>query len=219
MASNTPATPALTAEQIFDNAYEASLPPETRALLATPEQEDRAKALAMKGFIIDAPIMIWGEGPWRAMTIRQSYGFTWVPSMLQPPIEMAPGIQVPGQIPYDPANPPAGSIKVSTDPADFPPWPVPVVAAPPSTPAAQILGKQIVGTSNWFYVGPAAQTWPDGKLWTDPSTRNSYSLHVVQVPFGASKWWELLKLSGLPTADQVVAALTPAPASIGGTPS
>ena len=51
--------------------------------------------------------MAWGWDPYLVMAMRASYGYTWVPSALQPAVQMAPGLATPGLIPYDPANPPS----------------------------------------------------------------------------------------------------------------
>ena len=95
----------------FDQIYWAHQPPETRALPTIDDETlrtARAIELAGKGFIVDVPIMIWLWDALKCMQIRQSYGYTWVPSALQPPIAIAPGMSVPGQPVYDPAHPPAG---------------------------------------------------------------------------------------------------------------
>jgi len=72
-----------------------------------------AGQLAAEGYKIDAPIMAWGWDPSSTMALRQEFGYTWVPSGYQSPIQEAPGMQLPGLTPYDPNNPPAGSIAVS----------------------------------------------------------------------------------------------------------
>ena len=108
----------------FDQAYWTSQPPEIRALpgIADPDQRAaRGAELAGKGFTIDAPIMIWSWDAYLVMTLRSNYGYTWVPSALQPAVNMAPGVSIPGAAPYDPAHPPAGSILVSTNAQDFRP--------------------------------------------------------------------------------------------------
>ena len=100
------------------DAYWATQPPAVQALRDIPNDSDRmnmAHDLAAKGYAIDVPIMVWGWDPLTTMMIRQSYGYTWVPSATQPNIVAGPGISFPGAQDYDPAHPPAGSIKVSTD--------------------------------------------------------------------------------------------------------
>ena len=71
-----------------------------------------ATQLAQQGYSIDVPIMVWGWDPQITTQLRQSMGYTWVPSALQQNIAVAPGITQGSQTPYDPAHPPAGSIMV-----------------------------------------------------------------------------------------------------------
>jgi hypothetical protein len=115
----------------FDNAYWASKDPAVAALRPMTDPTARATAafqLAQAGEIIDKNIDALGMSPYLMMLQRQAVdGDVWVPSGLQ------------GQ----PTNPqdmqkgpvPAGAIKVSTDPADFPPFapappPIPVSTSP-----------------------------------------------------------------------------------------
>lgn len=99
------------------DAYWATQPPEVQALRRTSDEERGSMAadLAAKGFAIDVPIMLWGWDPLVVMTARQTAGYTWVPSALQPPVAVGPGLNFPGLASYDPKTPPPGSIKVSTD--------------------------------------------------------------------------------------------------------
>ena len=78
---------------------------EQRAALATQ--------LASEGYSIDVPIMVWGWDPSAVTNMRQAEGYTWVPSALQAPVQMAPGLPSMGtHSAYNPKNPPAGSIAV-----------------------------------------------------------------------------------------------------------
>jgi hypothetical protein len=124
----------------FNQIYMASLPPKVVALMNMPIGDLRtaqALALSRSGLLIDNPIMVWGWDPFKVMMLRQSYGLTWVPSGAQPPLGAPNGVALPGvapqpgQIPYDPANPPANSIKVSLDSNDYPPFTAPVVVPTP----------------------------------------------------------------------------------------
>jgi hypothetical protein len=107
-------------DEIFDwkasaEAYWSRQPEEVRRLRNLEDLRERealAAELAAKGHTIDVPIMVWGSDPLRVMLLRRLYGYTWVPSALQPPVGVAPGIEFPTLPAYDPARPPAGSILV-----------------------------------------------------------------------------------------------------------
>jgi hypothetical protein len=99
----------------LDDAYWASQPAAVQALrnIDDPAQRSIAAAqLAASGYNIDTPIMVWGWDPSKVTTLRQDFGYTWVPSAFQNPIAEAPGINNNGLKPYDPSNPPSGSITV-----------------------------------------------------------------------------------------------------------
>ena len=98
------------------DAYWAMQPPAVQALRDTPEDQrlGLAQQLAQRGYTIDAPIMVWGWDPLVTMTVRQNLGYTWVPSALQQPVSVVPGVNFPGLPSYDPNSPPPGSIRVTT---------------------------------------------------------------------------------------------------------
>jgi hypothetical protein len=101
--------------QSFNDAYWAKQPPAVQQLRTINDQGQRtlmATQLASQGYKIDVPIMEWGWDPSQVTSLRQSYGYTWVPSALQNPIAVAPGLSEPGMQSYDPNNAPAGSIAV-----------------------------------------------------------------------------------------------------------
>ena len=101
--------------QSFNDAYWAKQPAAVQQLRTINDQGQRtlmATQLASQGYKIDVPIMAWGWDPSQVTSLRQSYGYTWVPSALQNPIAVAPGLSEPGMQPYDPNNAPAGSIAV-----------------------------------------------------------------------------------------------------------
>lgn len=103
------------------DAYWAAQPPEVQELRKIHNLKERsgaAYALAAKGYTIDHRIMVNGWDPLSAMRVWQSAGYTWIPALGQPDIEVSPGFTFPGLKTYDPANPPPGSIKVSTAFAD-----------------------------------------------------------------------------------------------------
>lgn len=122
--ANSPATPAVSsskpaqhwyASDPFDDAYWAKQPPAVQQLREIDDMAERTQlawALTAQGYSIDVPIMVWGWDAGKVTQLRQSYGYTWVPSGGQQPITAAPGLSGPGITPYDPAHPPVGSIKV-----------------------------------------------------------------------------------------------------------
>lgn len=98
-----------------DDAYWSRQPAAVQQLRYLAHENDRevlGRDLAAKGYAIDVPIMVWGWDAEQTMALRQSYGYTWVPSATSQGIQEAPGIHLPGLIAYDPHNPPPGSILV-----------------------------------------------------------------------------------------------------------
>lgn len=106
--------------------YWASLDPVIAKLQHMPleQREPYAKQLTARGYLIDKACQVDQEmNPPDVMLVRQNNGFTWVPSAGQPNIPTMPGADLPGLPPYNPNPPfPAGSIKVSIDAADYPPF-------------------------------------------------------------------------------------------------
>jgi hypothetical protein len=114
--SATPAAGASSPQPAsFDSTYWASQPAAVQKLQQIQDPTQRtevAEQLAQQGYSIDVPIMVWGWDPAVTTAARESMGYTWVPSALQQPVESAPGLISSGQTPYNPAQPPAGSITV-----------------------------------------------------------------------------------------------------------
>lgn len=118
-ANEAPATasaPTLDAQQAFDNTYWANQPAAVQALRTLQDPSQRATLaaqLAGEGYQIDVPIMVWGWDPSIVTSMREAEGYTWVPSALQSPVEMLPGLKTMGGLTaYNPNDPPAGSIPV-----------------------------------------------------------------------------------------------------------
>lgn len=180
----------------FGKAYWLAQPPAVRELSCgapspivanqsvcpAPNAEAIALELIPYGFVIDHHIMIWGMDPYLTMKLRKEYGYTWVPSALQPPVVVAPGLEVPGMPVYDPAKPPPGSIKVSVDIRDFPAFDPP----PPVPPAP----KSFVGAFNF---GNMYQVLPGdlakhGDVVVEP--RGTFKKIILQTPFGSQQYYE-----------------------------
>ena len=116
-AASTTVTPPTTPPTTEEDAYWATQPPAVQALRNISDESARgtlAKQLADEGYTIDVPIMVWKWDPLTTMTIRQNSGYTWVPSGDQSNLPTCPNCDLPGLPAYDPNNPPAGSILVST---------------------------------------------------------------------------------------------------------
>ena len=102
-------------DESYDDAYWAAQPPAVQALRNVDDYSQRtelAAKLSAEGYDIDVPIMVYGWDPAKITAARESYGYTWVPSATQTPVEMAPGVTAPGGTAYNANNPPAGSIAV-----------------------------------------------------------------------------------------------------------
>jgi hypothetical protein len=100
------------------NAYWDAQPAEVQQLRNVADFGTRsamAQDLADKGYTIDRAIMVWGWDPMKTMATRSMYGYTWVPNMNQATPSTGPAFALDGQTPYDPKNPPPGSIAVNTD--------------------------------------------------------------------------------------------------------
>jgi hypothetical protein len=143
-----------------------------------------AEALAKNGYRIDVPVMVFHWNPFQVMSIRKMYGYTWVPSALQPNIEIAPGLTSHGLTPYDPNSPPVGSIKVSTEAKDYPPFDKPASAP---TPVQSPVGVHSVGN---LYLTVAGDNSPAGTIVTDD--RGRFVKRINAGPFGAWAYWEKL---------------------------
>lgn len=100
------------------DAYWAQQPAAVQKLRTMDNFDARtaeAQKLLQQGYTIDYPIMVERWSPLATMQARQAFGYTWVPSFMQPGIQEMPGLSYPGLTPYDPSHPPAKSILVSTD--------------------------------------------------------------------------------------------------------
>jgi hypothetical protein len=100
------------------DAYWATQPKEVRVLRTIDDFEERgtmARKLADQGFTIDYAIMVLRWDPYMTIKGRLEEGYTWVPSIKQNGLPVAPGITFPGLPSYDPHNPPPGSVILSLD--------------------------------------------------------------------------------------------------------
>lgn len=130
--------------QLTTQIYRDAQKSEIVALMDMPSNDMVAKGakaaeLNDQGFIIDREIHIWGWDPVLTMLSRASLGYTWVPNAFQPNLvdPLKTGVHDPGTTPTDMTKPWPNSIKVSLDPADYPP-------IHPATAPQPVLG--VVGT-------------------------------------------------------------------------
>jgi hypothetical protein len=177
----------------FNAAYWASQPVEIQALHAVRvidpsiDQTKEYTRLAMGGMIIDKPIMVENQDPWKVMSTLKSYGYTWVPSALMNPTQIAPGLGHVGNLTvYDPSFIPPGAIKVSIDIADYPPVNAP---APVNTDAPEVLvGAHSFGDLYLTVTGDNSQA---GTEYTDE--RGTFVKRVShQIGGTVSFYWEWL---------------------------
>jgi hypothetical protein len=166
---------------LTDDIYWAAKPPAVRALRPLPSGTDRdtqAQALAQNGYLLDVPIDVWNWDAVTTMGVRQQLGFTWVPSALQAPLN--------GQI--GTGAPPPGTIRVSTNAADYPPFDPP---APPPQQSTNVVGWQVFG--NIYTFGPSAEVngqfmVTDGQLVTQSGVQ--YKAHVSTGLMGLTVYFE-----------------------------
>lgn len=173
----------------FNDIYWAAQPLPVQALrnMSGDERMRTAISLATQGYSIDTQIEGWGWDPEQVMTLRQQYGYTWVPALLQPSVAMAPGLNTPGLTVYDAAHPPAGSIFVSTNPADYPPFVNPTPTVHPGTPTSLVGIDE--GAGYFAALPAAATTLPNGSTYTaDP--RGTFVFHLVATPFGNTMYFQ-----------------------------
>lgn len=190
-------------QQSFDTAYWAAQPPAVVALStqATATAAANAATVAAQGYIVDVPIDVYHWDACLVMASRAQYGYTWVPSAVQPPLQVAPGLTYNG-LTYNPATPPPGSIIVSTLASSYPPFiapkpPAPAPSAicpppgPPSNGCVDPVGPLSVGI---IYLTVAGDTSPNGTVFSD--TRGTFSKSVFVTPFGNESFWTLTVAGG-----------------------
>ena len=175
-------------QDVTNDIYWAAQPPALQALRSESDEVSKAKlaeSLAKDGYKIDVPIMVWGWDALKAMKLRADFGYTWVPSALQPNIQIAPGLVMYGMIPYDPDNPPPGSIKVSLKAEDYPAFVKP--AEKPQQITESPVGPQSIGS---LYLTTVGDKYPAGSVVNEP--RGKFIKRISLTPFGSQAFWEKL---------------------------
>jgi len=103
----------------FDTAYWAPQPTPVQALHRLPDgvaaRGSLAQQLASEGFIIGNAIIVWGWGPYYTMSPRIADKHIWTPAANQPPVLVAPGLELSGYPSYEPSIIPAGSCITTLD--------------------------------------------------------------------------------------------------------
>lgn len=172
----------------FQEAYEASLKPALRAAMRVTPESERAivlRELAAAGELVDEPLMVGRWSAFWTMLARHRGGYTWVPAADQPPVIAGPGISFPGLVPYDPARPPARSIKV-IDPLDLAQWPKPFdPPAPAPVPSGKLVGPLSYG--NVYTCNPAGWAKPNGFEHTEDGA--TFIKMVSRGLFGDQHYW------------------------------
>ena len=95
---------------VGDDGIQLRDPADPTALIAGMAPFNYAQECAAQGLPVDLNTMLYCADPVQTMRARVVYGYTWVPAMGQPSVTVIPTLASVEQ--YDPANPPAGSIKV-----------------------------------------------------------------------------------------------------------
>jgi hypothetical protein len=187
----------------FGEAYWKAKHPEVRALRGIlpakgrdldsidilPDRQAAAIKLWQQGHTIDAQIDILfadiPEAPYLLMAERRAWGYTWYPALGMPTPAIAPGLASGGAASYDPSNPPKGSIKVSLNLADYPPFDPPVPAVPaPAVEYVPVGGPLIPGLNTGKYHSSVMDRETVGTTW------KGFVKRGVVNPFGMSVWWE-----------------------------
>ncbi len=102
---------------IVNAAYWASQPASLQKCnpSVTPDQAKRFAIAMQSGAPFDYLIHVIGWDPWKTTHLRYGYGYTWVPSQIDPPVPVVPGAHEPGLPDYDPDSPATGAIDVAAD--------------------------------------------------------------------------------------------------------
>ncbi len=121
MSTSPVVIPSGVTQASFDAAYKAAQPKAVQAFMENPgrTQQD-ALALANEGYVIDLVTMYWGWDAYQQTVQRLGLGYTWIPAANQPPVTLAPGLNLEGYQPYEPGVIPAGAIIVTLNEALLP---------------------------------------------------------------------------------------------------
>lgn len=145
--------------------------------------------------VVDFNTMCLGWSPYWTMFFRLTTGYKWSPNAGQPNVTVAPGLDVPGLVDYDPLHPPIGAISNSLNLADYPAFTPP---APPAPVVTELVGSATGttytynGTAYPMYItnpGTDNSSVPAGGTFTDG--RGVFTKIQVQTMFGPQIFWIL----------------------------
>lgn len=113
----------------YNSGYWAAVPDVVKnaCQLTDPAAKQTALIeLAQQGYIIDPVIMLWGWDPDAVMKARNEAGYAWTPSLLQPAIQIIPGLGGIGNlVPYNSTPPPGSCLVYWPHPPNYKPAPPP----------------------------------------------------------------------------------------------
>jgi hypothetical protein len=152
-----------------------------------PDRTAMFAALAAQGFLIDEAIMVLAQSPTELMAERLQDGYTYVPSMLQLMVSIAPGLAAPGYTAYVPKPPfPPGSIVVSVKASDYPAMAVPVAPPPPPVPYV----GSYMGNGYWGASEAAQSLFEAGQTTVQGGVKYAFFVGT-DGPFGKTYFWTL----------------------------
>lgn len=167
----------------FNQAYWLSKPPAVRSLrdmpLGLPERANEGVRLAHLGYIVDRLIDVDGAEPYATMRAREEFGMTWSPSLLMQSV-----VLVGPTANYAPSPAPAGSVVVSSDAKNYPPYEVPAPPSPIDPPKVPVWRHNI--GSLWF--AAVGDKSANGTQYKDE--RGTFVKRVIPSPFGEWAYWE-----------------------------
>jgi hypothetical protein len=181
---------------VYNEAYFLSKPDRVRSLWDINDSAERytaAVALAHEGYILDGSIDGYGNDPYLVNTDRiVTYGYTWIPSLLQPPLSVAPGLHIPGIADYNPNVIPAGAIGISLDSAKYTPFDPALPFTVPIYLTLSPVSYLLPGYAN-RYGGQSFDQWPVGSVTgsghVPRDVRGIFTKYAQATPFGNSVWW------------------------------
>lgn len=164
------------ARSTFNAAYWASYPPIITSTFDPNSKVDfetlktKAIAFTQQGYKIDVFVMLMKQDPYITMRERADWlGFASVPALGEAPVTLTPGLGGPSN---------AGSIKVSYDVADYPPFPVPVA---PVVAGRSPVGSLLTGKTHLANM-PESSTYHNGDRATFAGVTFTFSFPGIFSP-------------------------------------